>query len=285
MAAPKKQQTWAGRHYEVGERKLPSVTTILQIVGKPALINWAANVEREMVMEAAANLYEDVAGTPKMSRLGWLTSLQQRLGTEKANKKLLERAGDIGSQVHALIEWTMRTKLLQKVGPSPAITDQAQWAFQAWEHWRDSIDLRPIAIEQTVWSEEHGYAGTMDLLAELNGDVTATDYLSGEHVTHSFRETLAVIDWKSGKRIYQESFLQNAAYRHAIREMGHGDPKVGLIVRLPKVATDPTFDVMWCPDETESFDNFLHAKRLWEWAQKHDKWLQKKEAETEAALA
>ena len=124
----------------------------------------------------------------------------------------------------------------------------------------------------------------MDLLAELNGEVTATDYLTGDFHTMTFRDALAVIDWKSGKRIYPESFLQNAAYRHAVREMGHGDPKVGLVVRLPKVATDPTFEVMWCPPEQEAFDNFLHAKRLWEWAQVHDKWLQKKDAEAKAEL-
>jgi hypothetical protein len=35
-----------------------SVTSILSAIGKPALINWAANQERALVMEAAANLHE-----------------------------------------------------------------------------------------------------------------------------------------------------------------------------------------------------------------------------------
>jgi hypothetical protein len=167
----------------------------------------------------------------------------------KAHKKELQKAADIGSQVHALIEWTLRAELLYAAGPSPRITDKAQWAFMAWEDWKKSVHLKPIAIEQVVWSDAHGYAGTLDLLAEVNGE-------------------LSVLDWKTGKAVYAESHLQNAAYRHAIREMGHGDPVRGLVIRLPKTETDPNFEVVEAAAEETSFEVFLHAKRLWEWQQR-----------------
>jgi len=232
----------------VGDRELPSVTTILQVISKPALTAWSAKVEREMVTSASADLYEDIHGTPRMSRSAYLITLRNRLGLQKAHVKELAKASDIGSQAHALIEWTMRTQLMQKCGPSPRITDAAQWAFMAWEDWRKTVNLKPVCIEQVVFSENYGYAGTLDLLAEVEG-------------------VLTVVDWKTGKAVYSEAHLQNAAYRQAIREMGHGDPKQGLIVRLPKVETDPNFEVVAAKPENLMFPKFLDAMSVWQWQQ------------------
>jgi hypothetical protein len=89
----------------------------------------------------------------------------------------------------------------------------------------------------------------MDLLAEVNGKLT-------------------VLDWKTGKAIYPEAHLQNAAYRHALREMGHGDPVQGMVVRLPKNEEDPEFEVQIIEQpESELLSIFLNAKFLWHWQQ------------------
>jgi PD-(D/E)XK nuclease superfamily len=250
MAA--KREVGSKRWYTVPNgQEYPSVTTILQVIGKPALINWAAKVEREMVIEASSQLYLDCPLTPKMSAASWKMSLTKRLGTLKASQKELTKAGEIGSQAHALIEWNLKASLMQEPGPSPHVTDKATWAFMAWEDWKKSVNLKPIFVEQMVFSETHGYAGTMDLLAEVNG-------------------VLTVLDWKTGKAIYPESYLQNAAYRYALREMGHGDAVQGIIVRLPKLESDPAFEVKTCPPEKDCMEVFLNAKRLWEWNQKND---------------
>ena len=120
------------------------------------------------------------------------------------------------------------------------------WAFMAWEDWRRSVKLKPIAVEQVIYNEKHGYAGTLDLLADVDG-------------------VLTVVDWKTGKAVYPEAHLQNEAYRQAIREMGHGDPRPGLIVRLPKVETDPQFEAVVALAEGPCFDKFLNAMQLWTW--------------------
>lgn len=237
------------RFYQVGDRQLPSVTSVLSVIGKPALINWAAKVERELVLKASADLYEDCPSNPRMSRTGWITTLQSRLTKEKAHQKELAKASEIGAQVHSLIEWSLKAELCMEAGPSPHICDAAQWAYMSWQDWRKSVNLKPIFVEQVVWSETYGYAGTLDLLAEVQGNV-------------------AVLDWKSGKAVYAESHLQNAAYRQAIREMQHGDPVAGMIVRLPKNQEDPEFEVVEALPERECFDVFIEAMRLWTWTQK-----------------
>lgn len=236
----------SGRFYAIEGEDFPSVTHILSCIGKPALINWAASQERTLVMDTAADLYLDLAQTPPMSRPVYLTTLQKRLGKEKAHKRQLAKAGEIGTQVHKLVEWNNRRTLGQEAGPEPHVVDDAQWAFMAYQDWASSVNLEPVLIEQTVFSRQYRYAGTMDLLAKVNG-------------------RLHLIDFKTSKAVYNEAHLQNVAYQVALTEMGHGDPVGGLIVRLPKLQSDPEFEVVECPSVDQLFDTFLSVVQVWKW--------------------
>lgn len=253
MAKMKSEDTLRGRWYMTpdGDR-FPSVTSILSVIGKPALMNWAAKVEREMVVQVSSQLYEDMHSKPKMTAVNWKLTLTTMLGKAKASSKELAKATEIGSQVHALVEWTLLGELGVSPGPAPSITIAGASAFSAWQKWRESVHLKPIAIEQTVWSRTHGFAGTLDLLAEVNGE-------------------LSVVDWKTGKAVYSEAHLQNSAYRQAIREMGHGNPVKGYIVRLPKSETDPQFEAVQADPEEASFKTFLNVMELWKWNQEKEK--------------
>jgi hypothetical protein len=250
----------SGRHYVTPDGQvLPSVTTILQAIGKPALINWAAKVEREMVIEAAANLWEDAPTTPKkMSRPAYIATLTDRIGKTKAHQRELTKAGEIGTQAHSLIEWNLRQEIGQVVGPQPQVSDKALWAFMAFEEWRKTAGLVPKVMEQMIWNPRHGYAGTMDLLGL---------------VTLKGKPCAAVLDWKTGKAIYPEAALQNAAYVRALVEMEQiPGPVHGLIVRLPKVETDPEFEVKVIEPEEQAdlYGTFMAVKDVWEWQQKQD---------------
>ena len=79
--------------------------------------------------------------------------------------------------------------------------------------------------------------------------------------------------------------LQNAAYRYALREMGHGDAKQGMnILRLPKIQTDPEFEVAEChPEDSCMESTFLHTFELWKWNQKGEEAYQAKRDAQEAA--
>ena len=258
----------ASRFYDTPEGKFPSVTTILSVVGKPALVGWSANVEREMVIIESHKLYRENIGWPELNSIEWTLRMQELLGKKRAHTRQLDKAGEIGSQVHKLIEWTLRAELMESVGGSPQVSPEARMAFTAWLDWKASVCLKPLVVERKVWSQTHGYAGTLDLLALVNG-----------------RET--VVDWKTGKAVYPEAHLQNAAYRTAMREMGLGNPEAGMIVRLPKVDTDPGFEVVEAgkmPDGTLKTERqllgfFLNAKQLWDYMEAMDTY-QKKEKET-----
>lgn len=244
---PIRRDTSAGRFYVLPDgTRLPSVTHILSCLGKPALVNWAANTERAMVLEAAADLYADIHHTPQMSRPTYIETLTRRIGVVKAHKKESEKATEIGSQAHKLIEHTLRKALGQPVGPEPRVGKEALWAFMAFEDWARAHDVQPLRVEETVWSRTHGYAGTMDLLARVDGQI-------------------ALVDFKTSKAVYAESHLQNAAYQVALAEMGHEDAEVGYIVRIPKNTTDPAFEAVQCPPRAELFPTFLAVAQVWRW--------------------
>lgn len=258
-----RRNTKAGRFYDIDGRTYPSVTSILQIISKPALVAWSAKVEREMVKEVSARLYEQSLSLQEpLSLPQWLLRLEDMLGKEKAHTKELAKAGEIGTQVHALIEFTLRMELLEKVGPSPALETKAQFAYASWQKWRQSVRFKPVMVEFTVVSKKYGYAGTADLLAEVDG-------------------VLTLVDWKTGKKIYPESWLQNIAYRKCIEEMGLGVPEQGMILRLPKTEADPDFEVGIVPScKEELFEAFQNAQRLWKWQQESVR-----DVQTESAVA
>jgi hypothetical protein len=238
-----------GRFYTLPDgRVVPSVTTIISASAKPALINWAAKEERLLCLDVAADMYEDVLkGVAPMSRSTYISSMDSRIGKQRAYKRTMDKAAEIGSQAHAMIEYLLRKQMGQDYGVEPKLADKAMWAVMAWEDWAKSVKLEPIAVEQMIWSDNYGYAGTMDLLAKVNGK-------------------LAVLDWKTGKAIYPaEHFLQNAAYRKAVEEMGHGIAETGYIVRLPKTETDPDFEVREVGSIDDVFPVFLSLMSVWSW--------------------
>jgi hypothetical protein len=267
-----------GRFYQIPNddgttSRYPSVTTILGAIAKPALVSWSAKVEREAVSTAAADLYADLATSPPLPRSMYVLALEQRVGKEKAHSKALAAASEIGTQAHAAVEWALKTKLAGvAAGIAPPLSDPARLAYQAFCDWARAVALTPHAIEQTVFSRTHAYAGTLDLLATLDArallallerqgavDATLGDWLRA-------RDTVtAVVDFKTGRAVYPESFLQAAAYSRALAEMGHGRVDGALIVRLPKTAQDPSFEVQVVPPARELFPTFLAVRALWEW--------------------
>jgi hypothetical protein len=238
---------------------LPSVTTILDVIGKPALVGWAAKTERELCLQVAGELFDAAPMDPKMSKPVFLATLASRIGKEKAHRRKLREAGTIGTQLHERIEWTLRRELQQEAGPEPVLDQPALLAYMAWEDWRKQANLVPRWIEQVVWSVQYGYAGTLDLFCDI-------DVPGGRGG--------CVIDWKSGKAIYPEARLQNAAYSQGLVELGQtSHPVHGMVVRLPKTENDPVlkgeapFDVCYISPQEQAvlLKVFRAVLELWKW--------------------
>jgi hypothetical protein len=268
----------SGRFYSIPNddgttSRYPSVTTILSSIAKPALIAWSASQERTAVSAAAVALYADLATQPHLPQSMYVLALEQRIGQTKAHTKTLAKAAEIGSAAHGAIQWAL-TQQLHGVaaGVAPPLSEGARIAFDAFTVWARAVALTPHAMEQTIWSRTHCYAGTLDLLATLDArallallerqgavDAGLCDWLRA-------RDTVtAVVDFKTSKQVWPETFIQVAAYTRALAEMGHGRVDGALIIRLPKTAQDRGFEVAVAPPARELFPVFLAVRALWQW--------------------
>lgn len=228
------------RFYTIAGTEYPSVTTILQIINKPALGPWYAKQERQAFETA---LLEVAAQYRTVTSEQLVEAVIAAVNGVKAADREKQKAAAIGTAAHAMIEWRSRKLLGEKVGPEPRIPDAALLAVMAWEDWAKAVQFTPLVIERVVYCADCGYAGTLDWIAKIEGSVTLGDY-------------------KTGKAIYGEAFLQNVAYRHAARKLGL-DSDQGMILRLPKVIEDPAFEAMVVPDLP--LEDFLAALHLWRW--------------------
>lgn len=248
-----------GGRYYVGPdgQRLDSVTNLLSVINKPALIPWAAKVERELVIEAAANLYSDLPSdpnAPRMKRDAFVRTLVQRIGAEKAHQRIAKKATDIGGQAHQLIEWNLRKELGYKPGPEPKVDKNAGTAFAAFASWWKGAGYKPVRVEQMVFHPGKLYAGTLDLLAKDDKD------------------RLGIVDFKTSKAIYPEYLLQVSAYAEAVNAMGHGPVEWAVIARFPKGELEPEFnpdrDIHDVELTADLFETFCNAQLLHQWLEK-----------------
>jgi hypothetical protein len=162
---------------------LPSVTKVCDLVSKPGLVPAASR----LIATYATTHLEDVA------------RLVQAVGIEEATKKLSgmprddwARKGELGSQVHTLAELVLRGK---EVSPTP---QEAPYLEGLTNFIADAHPI-PLALEEMVAFEDEvgiAYAGTFDAVLQL---------ASGRWL----------VDFKTGKDIYQETALQLAGYGFA----------------------------------------------------------------------
>ena len=245
-----------GRFYEVDGKRLPSVTTILDVINKPFINDWRVDVEREFVTNAACELYDQTKTTKPLSPINYRLCLRNRLPQLREAERAAKRAADLGTAIHAFVEWELRNELGGLPGVRPYLPEGADTAIDAWHKWRDEVKFKPLKTEFAVYSyafgPHMGYAGTVDWLGEVNSVVTLGDI-------------------KTGKRVWPEAFLQNVAYRHAYRSLNldqafHlGLIQAGLILRLPKLRGDAEFEAVPVPDDDRLLDAFKAALMIWKW--------------------
>src|SRR5258708_18408878 len=100
------QNAWGrDRFYTIDGHRLPSVTTILDIIAKPALGPWYAKEERR---------YFEAAMLEVLSRPGArdpeyvLTAVAEAVSGVKAADRATQQAAHIGTPLHAGLRWALR---------------------------------------------------------------------------------------------------------------------------------------------------------------------------------
>lgn len=196
--------------YAWGGKFVPGVTTILKVIAKgPQLEGWLKNQVRDYWFDAVKAGRTD---WPKIHKESW-----------SANKKAMQAAADIGTNVHLYAECFFKKQQAPEL-----LTDEAKRGVDAFHKWIDSHKIEVLASERRLFSKEFYYAGTCDFVAKIDG-------------------VLGVGDIKTSSGIYPDMRLQTAAYQNALEEEKGGKFPVRWIIRFDKKTGD---------FEAKSFYNF-----------------------------
>ena len=189
--------------------RVPSVTTFLGILNKPALISWA-----------------------------------HKLGLEGLDyKKVRDSAGDTGTLTHYLILCRLCGEEPDLEEYSPQEVASTTLPMEKFDSWYDEHELEPILTEAYLVSEEYQFGGMPDFYGKVDG-------------------VLTLLDYKTGKEIYQEAFYQVAAYKKLLEEHGHQVDAVK-ILRLGK-SEDEGFEERAAGNLERHWEVFLACKKIYE---------------------
>jgi len=206
--------------YERNGVKYPRCTEIISDCTNKSggLIQWSANQVVEWIQENCERSQCDACGyieKPYTIRVDNDELNQARF----AYKDTSDIAKGVGSKVHATIEAYLKREIARNIDGEAhfdltnstytKLNRQGMHSFYAFNSWYKENDVKPLALEQTVWGDR--WAGTLDMVCMLNGKKY-------------------IVDFKTSKKFYlTEHGCQIAAYRSCIPDAeGNG------ILRLDK---------------------------------------------------
>lgn len=207
------------------------VTSVLKdIIAKPDLMTWTMNMSHKYLFGSKFDeeSKEYVHDWKESALKPGVTYSEEELHNlmMDGSRQWVQRSDkgkDVGTMVHDAVEAFL--KGLEPVFPEAEDKETienvkcAQKALRAFVKWWESLEQkRVISTEKPIYSRMMKYAGTYDLLAEINGKV----YLLDIKTTNASK--------KAPLGIYAEYFMQLGGYSFAHREeTGDEVDDVGII--------------------------------------------------------
>jgi hypothetical protein len=167
--------------------------------------------------------YCRVTNTLNIIAKNGLFSWYQSVGKKKAEAIIKDRQ-IIGTKVHSAIEHT----LLGDYDSSTEKHKEILKCVQMFKIFKYNTNLSPQALEQRLWNDEFGYAGTCDYIGKYT---TWNPYCMRGHKVE-FKDDLVIIDWKTSRSIYKDYWLQMAAYAYAFYKLTGVKVKGAVIVQF-----------------------------------------------------
>lgn len=227
--------------YYLDGKPMTGVTTVLGVINKPALVQWAANQAIDYVLE-------NLSPTPGLPKC-WNVQDAILKEARTAHTRKRDSAADAGTDVHAECERYIKRCIAKSNGASVSLViDNPQ--VQAFATWAVDNDLVFLASEKRVYSVTHFTAGTLDFACEIDG----VKYVG---------------DIKTTSGIYDRTpFAQTAAYQMMWAEIEGKKPEEiadrRIIVNLKKDKPfDPENDVYVSTHYDDDIELFMAALTMY----------------------
>jgi hypothetical protein len=141
------------------EQKIPGVTTVLNVLAKPALIGWAYNKGKE-----GENLYEK------------------------------DESANTGTVIHARILGYFLGYEIDNYNISPQVWDWSENSLNSFKELISKKKIELIIAETPLTSDKYGYGGTLDLYAYFDGRRELWDFKTGSGIYETNIYQLAALD-------------------------------------------------------------------------------------------
>lgn len=149
-----------------------------------------------------------------------LVAWANKLGLEGIDSsKYVDKAARVGTLIHSLVEAHITKNKCDMSDYTPLEIELAQNGFYKYLDWEKQHKVEPIFNEKKFVSEKHKYGGTLDFYCKVDGKLT-------------------LVDFKSGKGIYNEHFLQVSSYANLLKENGYRVEQI-MILNIGRSEDEP----------------------------------------------
>ena len=240
--------------YMVDGNKIPSVTRVIDSCFPKYLTDWAVQEAADYFLSSVEQ-YKLSPGSVGVYQIPNSIIDHIYKGMPSAHKAISEKAADVGSTVHDWISAGILCKLGKGGMPDMPEDEEAIRCIEAFKSWARDVKPEWLLTEERVYyhddesdSNIHSFAGTVDAVARIDGQV-------------------CVIDFKTSKKIYKPYYLQVVAYQHALKSMKkfYGQQIEGIILRLDKEKGVYQENRFYTANHIDTFFECLNLKR---WASK-----------------
>lgn len=166
-----------GRIYTINGHSYCRVTNTLSIIAKDGLFSWF-----------------------------------QAVGKKKA-ESIIKNRQILGTRVHSIIEHILKGDYVPTENDEKS--KEIQEDIKMFKIFKYNTELEYDALEQRLWNDEYGYAGTADFIGKYS---TWKPYCVRGH-DRGFKNDLVIGDWKTSRDIYDDYWLQVAAYAYAFYKL------------------------------------------------------------------
>ena len=149
-------------YYHINNKKYASVTTILQIIAKPALISWGIKQTAKAITE-----------NPNI--------IKNENDVMSAVYGKRDKASERGKTLHSLLE------VLKNGNPLPEVPDNLKGYVHALQSWWNTHNPKILELEKLVYSEKYKYAGSCDLIAEIGNELYLCDLKTGKAIYEEYK--------------------------------------------------------------------------------------------------
>ena len=251
------------RHmYYIGGVRKTGVTTYCGIKDKArALVPWATELARDHLLTCIAKGKVEEA------------DIYVACALHEEKKKA---AADLGSKAHEWVEAYIN-------GEKPEMPEQkeVQIAVTAFLEWVDANKVKFLSSERVVYSKKHDYVGKMDIEAKVNGELCLIDIKTSNGLYNEyFMQTAAYVmaDQEESKRKYEGRWLIRIAKESEKEYLKRMEKKNMARARLGKSQVEyppyQVFEAKFLDNKTlkRDFEGFLAAKALYEFDKETDVW-------------